>query len=39
LTTQPALARARLSFGDIEVDREKKRVSRSSRVVDLGPTE
>jgi len=28
-----------LSFGDIEVDREKKRVSRSGRVVDLGPTE
>ncbi len=28
-----------LSFGDIEVDREKKRVSRSGRVVELGPTE
>jgi two-component system phosphate regulon response regulator PhoB len=28
-----------LSFGDIEVDREKKRVSRSGHVVDLGPTE
>jgi two-component system, OmpR family, phosphate regulon response regulator PhoB len=28
-----------LSFGDIEVDREKKRVSRSGRVIDLGPTE
>ena len=28
-----------LSFGDIEVDREKKRVSRSGRAVDLGPTE
>ena len=28
-----------LSFGDIEVDREKKRVSRNGRVVDLGPTE
>jgi two-component system, OmpR family, phosphate regulon response regulator PhoB len=28
-----------LSFGDLEVDREKKRVSRSGRAVDLGPTE
>jgi two-component system phosphate regulon response regulator PhoB len=28
-----------LSFGDIEVDREKKRVSRNGRVIDLGPTE
>jgi two-component system phosphate regulon response regulator PhoB len=28
-----------LSFGDIEVDREKKRVSRAGRAVDLGPTE
>jgi two-component system, OmpR family, phosphate regulon response regulator PhoB len=28
-----------LSFGDIEIDREKKRVSRSGRAVDLGPTE
>ena len=28
-----------LRFGDIEVDREKKRVSRSGRLVDLGPTE
>jgi two-component system phosphate regulon response regulator PhoB len=28
-----------LSFGDIEVDREKKRVSRSGRIVELGPTE
>jgi two-component system, OmpR family, phosphate regulon response regulator PhoB len=28
-----------LRFGDLEVDREKKRVSRSGRVVDLGPTE
>ena len=28
-----------LSFGDIEVDREKKRVSRDGRVIDLGPTE
>src|ERR687897_116422 len=28
-----------LSFGDIELDREKKRVSRSGQPVDLGPTE
>ena len=28
-----------LSFGDIEVDREKKRVSRNGRLVELGPTE
>jgi two-component system phosphate regulon response regulator PhoB len=28
-----------LSFGDIEIDREKKRVSRGGRAVDLGPTE
>src|SRR5205085_1080354 len=28
-----------LSFGDLEVDREKKRVSRAGRPVDLGPTE
>src|SRR3954464_4259526 len=28
-----------LSFGDIELDREKKRVSRSGRAVELGPTE
>ena len=28
-----------LSFGDIELDREKKRVSRSGREVELGPTE
>ena len=28
-----------LSFGDIEIDREKKRVLRSGRAVDLGPTE
>ena len=28
-----------LSFGDLEVDREKKRVSRSGRPIDLGPTE
>ena len=28
-----------LSYGDIAVDREKKRVSRGGRPVDLGPTE
>ena len=28
-----------LAFGDIEMDREKKRVSRGGRSVDLGPTE
>jgi two-component system phosphate regulon response regulator PhoB len=28
-----------LSFGDITIDREKKRVTRSSHAIDLGPTE
>ena len=28
-----------LAFGDLEVDREKKRVSRGGRPIDLGPTE
>ncbi len=28
-----------LAFGDIAIDREKKRVSRGGRAVDLGPTE
>src|SRR5438270_10429195 len=28
-----------LSFGDIAIDREKKRVSRAGRAVELGPTE
>src|SRR5216683_2716853 len=28
-----------LSFGDLAVDREKKRVSRAGRAIDLGPTE
>ncbi len=28
-----------LSFGDIELDREKKRVTRDGRAIDLGPTE
>src|SRR5262249_56543963 len=27
-----------LSFGDLEVDREKKRGSRAGRAIDLGPT-
>ena len=29
----------RLSYGDIELDRERKRVSRGGRPIDLGPTE
>jgi two-component system phosphate regulon response regulator PhoB len=28
-----------LAYGDIELDREKRRVSRSGRPIDLGPTE
>jgi len=28
-----------LAFGELEVDREKKRVSRAGRAIDLGPTE
>ena len=28
-----------LSFGDISIDREKKRVSRAGGAIDLGPTE
>src|SRR5713101_8670573 len=28
-----------LSYGDIELDREKRRVARSGRPIDLGPTE
>jgi two-component system phosphate regulon response regulator PhoB len=28
-----------LNFGDIELDRERKRVSRGGRAVELGPTE
>ncbi|MBX9777521.1 MAG: phosphate regulon transcriptional regulator PhoB [Xanthobacteraceae bacterium] len=28
-----------LSFGELELDREKKRVSRNGRAIDLGPTE
>jgi two-component system phosphate regulon response regulator PhoB len=28
-----------LSYGELELDREKKRVSRSGRAIDLGPTE
>src|SRR5271156_6705029 len=37
--TKPERVAGVLSAGDIELDREKKRVSRSSRPVDLGPTE
>ena len=35
----PDRVAAVLSIGDIELDREKKRVSRNGRAVDLGPTE
>jgi len=35
----PERVAAVLVIGDLELDREKKRVSRSSRAVDLGPTE
>src|SRR6266581_3435887 len=28
-----------LTYGDLELDREKKRVSRAGRAIDLGPTE
>jgi two-component system phosphate regulon response regulator PhoB len=28
-----------LKFGDLEIDREKKRVSRSGHAIELGPTE
>ena len=28
-----------LAYGDIELDREKRRVARSGRPIDLGPTE
>ena len=28
-----------LSFGDLEMDREKRRVSRAGRAIELGPTE
>ena len=35
----PERVAAVLSIGDIELDREKKRVSRQGRAVDLGPTE
>jgi two-component system phosphate regulon response regulator PhoB len=36
---QSRTGRPVLTIGDLELDREKKRVSRSSRPVDLGPTE
>jgi two-component system, OmpR family, phosphate regulon response regulator PhoB len=35
----PARSSNVLAFGDIEIDREKKRVSRSGKPVELGPTE
>ena len=35
----PERVAAVLMIGDIELDREKKRVSRAARTVDLGPTE
>ena len=35
----PAKVSDVLSFGDLEMDRERKRVSRAGRAVDLGPTE
>src|SRR5437660_5215876 len=35
----PERLAAVLSFGDLAVDREKKRVSRAGRAIDLGPTE
>ena len=36
---EPGAARHVLSFGDIELDRDKHRVARSGRPIDLGPTE
>jgi two-component system phosphate regulon response regulator PhoB len=35
----PERTATQLQYGDIELDREKKRVSRGGRPVDLGPTE
>src|SRR6516164_2384337 len=35
----PAKITGVLSFGDLEVDREKRRVSRGGRQIQLGPTE
>ena len=35
----PAKVSDVLSFGDLEMDRERRRVSRAGRAVDLGPTE
>jgi two-component system phosphate regulon response regulator PhoB len=37
--TNPERVAAVLTFGDIELDREKKRVSRGGRAIELGPTE
>ena len=35
----PAKVSDVLSFGDLEMDRERRRVSRAGRAIDLGPTE
>src|SRR5215212_2636005 len=35
----PIIMPTALTFGDIELDREKHRVARSGRTIDLGPTE
>src|SRR6185312_11240849 len=35
----PDRAASTLNIGDLELDREKKRVSRNGRAIDLGPTE
>jgi two-component system phosphate regulon response regulator PhoB len=37
--SRPERVSTTLSFGDIELDRDKKRVTRAARAVDLGPTE
>jgi two-component system, OmpR family, phosphate regulon response regulator PhoB len=37
--TRPERIADVLSFGNLEVDRERKRVSRAGRAIDLGPTE
>jgi two-component system, OmpR family, phosphate regulon response regulator PhoB len=35
----PERLAAVLAFGDIELDRDRRRVARSGRAIDLGPTE
>ena len=37
--SRPERLAAVLNFGDLELDRDKRRVSRSGRPIDLGPTE